>query len=729
MAWTDLEPILHREGIARDEPHLFDCLHTVSAAQDTAERSRALDAAATALGTNGNASGLLRALANDQHAAPRRVALELAARLLGAHPQFPAPDPNLIALLRPLLRDRWVPTTVRLAAAAALSRAVKPNESAKVIQDFVAGFGNLRFLKQRKKLRQRFAGRKSVFDRCAARLAARVQFRCPRCGVKLARAAMAQHLWDRHHRLMVGRRVRSPWRLIDRWAVGPGGGPINAHRQLLRLVRQDDDAHAALRRDAYRRLAGLCPHCFATIPLDPAMYPSATDITPLNLSHGRLSGHGFVVELTDSLTGPRLHIESPTGVLFHGPEPNLPSAVRLRRLAVIPPLIVAFVFAATTTPMWAFPATLLTLLAALWLAVVLRTGEPDDRVDRVVDHAWLQLAPHLRVGGAFSASTDFLAGLAAISHRYGDATIRERALRRSIATIHAAIEKGAALPILLIALRRLQVADAGATGGDPVGILADAVRPCFTGALTPAAADLLLADDVLCGWTRSQRARLRVLLTARAFAAGLGVWDLHALGRAVPRLGHALNVEDTDGLARLRLLWDLRPTRPWRHCGPAATVFELAAYPMLGGQHLETAPDLLLFQPLPAGGEPIHLLACGRGLIVGGGLIHSWPTAFESRPLPGSKGGGYELRFGPHSVQVHGNVDDLIRKLETWGRYFFEEFLPWIGNALSRSDDASPDRLGRLTATCPECATPFLGRRGALGRSIFAKSSGPVASP
>jgi hypothetical protein len=205
------------------------------------------------------------------------------------------------------------------------------------------------------------------------------------------------------------------------------------------------------------------------------------------------------------------------------------------------------------------------------------------------------------------------------------------------------------------------------------------------------------------------------------------VWDLHALGRAGPGLGRILNTEDTDGLARLRLLWDLRPTRPWRHCGPAATVFELAKYPTLGGQHLETAPDLLLFQPLPAGGEPVHLLACGRGLIVGGGLIHEWPTRIETRPLPGSKGGGYELRFGSHTVQIQGNADDVVRKLNAWGDYFFEEFLPWIGNALSRSEDGAPERLGSLTVTCPECGTVFLGRRGDLGRRNLAKTSRSAA--
>jgi hypothetical protein len=65
--------------------------------------------------------------------------------------------------------------------------------------------------------------------------------------------------------------------------------------------------------------------------------------------------------------------------------------------------------------------------------------------------------------------------------------------------------------------------------------------------------------------------------------------------------------------------------------------------------------------------------------------------------------------------------------LEAWGGYFFEEFLPWIGNALSRPDDGTPERLDKLSVTCPECGTPFLGRRGDLGRRNLAKSSRPPA--
>jgi hypothetical protein len=721
MTWADLEPLLLRDGIARDAPQLLDRLRAVAAAPDSTARRDALTATAAVLGADGNAGRLLRALAADRHSAPRRLALELAAQL----PDLS--ESGLIASLRPLLRDRRISTPVRLAAAVIIFRAAAPTEASRVLREFAAGYGKVRFLERRAVLRRRFQPRGRLFDRFAAQLATRVPFGCPLCGIKLPREAMARHLWDRHQRLLAGRRVRSPWRLIDQWAAAPGGSPAHAYRQLLRAAREDDDSLAAVRRDAAGRRAGLCPHCFAAVDLDPVNFPAADDVSALNLSHGRLSGHGFVLELTESLRGPRLRIETPTGVVFNGSEPNSSSSASFRRLAAVPFVVAAILSAAMLPAPWAISATVVSLLAAGWFTVLLRGGEPDDRPSQIVDHAWRELAPRLHTDGFDPADADFLAALAMISRRHGDPLIRERALHRAIAATQAAVKTRAARPTHLVALQRLRIADAVAVGGDPVVILADAVRPSLAGEITPAAADLLLTDDMFAGWTRGQRARLRVLLAARAFTAGLGVWDLHALGRASPGLGRVLNADDTDGLARLRLLWDLRPTRPWQQCGPAATVFELAKYPMLGGQHLEAAPDLLLFQPLPAGGEPVHLLACGRGLIVGGALIHDWPTRIESRPLPTSKGGGYELRFAGHAVQVRGNIEELVHKLEAWGRYFFEEFLPWIGNALSGAADGTSVRLGTLTVICPECDTPFLGRRGDLGRRNLAKSSRPAA--
>jgi len=141
-------------------------------------------------------------------------------------------------------------------------------------------------------------------------------------------------------------------------------------------------------------------------------------------------------------------------------------------------------------------------------------------------------------------------------------------------------------------------------------------------------------------------------------------------------------------------------------------VFELVNYPSLGGQHLETAPDLLLFQPIPGGGAPLQLLACGRGLVIGGTLLHDWPVAIDSVPLPVSKGGGHELRFAGHAVQIHGDPVEVIRRIKEWAAFLFEEFLPWIGNALTRTGDGLPDPASRLTVACPDCGIRCLARPG-----------------
>lgn len=505
-----------------------------------------------------------------------------------------------------------------------------------------------------------------------------------------------------------------PTPAIDRWIAK--GGVQYARRRLIRRGRCYDECLAALRGAASHRHAGLCPNCYAEVPLSPAHFPSRDDIEELNLTQNRLSGNGFVVELTQGWFRQRLKVESPEGIVYDGPAPNMP---RLQlpawRLAVIF-LVISSVIAAVSAPRWlALASALLLNTAAAWLAINQRMSEPDDASDRLIDFAWEFLAPQLHHEAFNPNDGDFLIALAATSANRGNPQLRERRLNRLIERTDEAYRSRSATAIQLIALQRLQIADAVKSGADQVTLLADALSPCLIGDRTPAWAELLLTDDLTGHWTSGQWARLRVTLAARAFAAGLGVWDLHALGQATPALGRVLKHEYTDGLARLRMLWDLRPTRPWKHCGPAATVFELAKYPMLGGQHLEAAPDLLLFQPLPAGGEPVHLMACDRGLIIGGGLMHQWPTTIESRPLPLSKGGGDELRFGTHSVQVHGDVQELKQRLNRWADYFFREFLPWIGNALRAPQDRSLARQSLADVKCPKCQTEFRGRRGALG--------------
>jgi hypothetical protein len=583
-----------------------------------------------------------------------------------------------------------------------------------VLHAFAAGFGPVRFLNSVPALRHHF-GPSPALDRYAARLRERLPFRCPRCRLERPYRVMTRHLWRKHRRLLDGRRVRSLWRMLDGWLTDPAGGRLHVYRGLLVHGLRADDALDHLRRDAQRHRAGLCPRCFTAVPLDAVRFPVAEDVRPLSLAGGRLSGHGYVVEVQDQGITYRLRAETPQGVIFDGREPGHSLTLQgWRWLGVGLPVGLALVLALLLPPPAVIWGTLIPLLVALGIGLGLRAQPPPDLADRAVDHAWRLLAPQLQTGGSSADEAAALAGLAQVSIGRGSAQARERRVSRLIERLSAAPES----PIALAALLRLRAEDAAVTGNDAVRIVADAVGPCLTGEWPASWANLLLADDTLAGWTPGQRARLRVLLAARAFTAGLGVWELHELGRVVPALGRTLGAEDTDGLARLRLLWELRPKRPWQRCGSAATVFELANYPMLGGQHLEAAPDLLLFQPLPGGrdGQPDYLLVCGRGLILRDALLHERPQSFDSRPLPVSKGSGYELDFGPHKLHYADAPDVLARRLEAWCGFYFDRFLPRMADVLIQPAGVRLRPLLRqLTVKCRECGKRFLGRHGPAG--------------
>ena len=189
----------------RAAPQLIDRLNAVADAPDAAVRQQALDAVLAA--ADGGSQRLIRILALEETPLPRRLALELTARLAATRTDSPEPMPT--TWLGPLLRDRRIPARIRVAAAVKLAQSSKPTDASRLLRDFAVGYGPGRLLERRVSLRKRFVGRERLFDRFADRLAARLPLRCPRCRLKLTPEAMARHLWDRHRRLLVGRRVRA----------------------------------------------------------------------------------------------------------------------------------------------------------------------------------------------------------------------------------------------------------------------------------------------------------------------------------------------------------------------------------------------------------------------------------------------------------------------------------------------------------------------------------------
>jgi hypothetical protein len=711
MSWERLRSTLLRAGVPFD---LFEPLRkalTTPASRQRDECVRGLVAVVEQNDGNGTTlHRLFTALAEgDAHA--RRLALDLVAHL----PPLEVPS---IELLRPLLRDRRLAGAARLEAAVAMTRATGPSgpDTIRILRDFAAGVGKSRALERAGALRRRF-GHLAAFGAFLAYLRRKVKLRCPRCRTKLPRRAMIRHMWDVHGTLLVGRNLTTPWTVIDAWGGADAErGLVRLHRWLLRNEVSDAEAAEHLRDMAARAGASLCPACFVLAPLPAEQFPDLAADRPLAATHGRLAADGYIVEVAERALYPRLVIATPRGVLKNGREPggSLTHHPAIW-LTVVPWVALAAVLAVLAPPGVAplSTAAALSVAFAVRYAVQLRPQPTTDPTDRAIGHAWSLLAPRLHTGGYDEGDAEFIARLALTSIRRGGAKMRDPIVQRHIATTAAAVRAGHGRLIDLVPLVRLSVADAPAVAADRVVRLADALWPCLTGDAPTGLAELVTTDDLLADWSLGERARLRVLLAARAFEAGIEVADLHDLGRAAPALGRALDSDDTDGLARLRLLWSLRPTRPWQVCGPAATVFEVANYPMLGSHHLDLAPDLLLFQSLTPGEPepPAPLLVCGRGLLYRGALIHDPDTPIDSRLSPA----GYELVIGRHRLPCRADPDDLTRKLRRWVAYYFKEFQSDIEAVLHRRSVDAGRLLVPLTLRCPKCGTHFLGRRGDVG--------------
>lgn len=711
MSWERLRSTLLRGGVPFE---LFDLLRAALAMSISPQRDESLRRLATFVEQNGGNGSLLNRLfpalaSGDTHA--RRLALDLAVHL-------PPLDASLIEVVRPLLRDRRLPAAARMEAAVAMTRTTGPSGTGtiRVLRDFAAGVGKSRALERAGALRRRF-GHLPAFGPFLAYLRRKVKLRCPRCRAKLPRRAMVRHMWDEHGVLLVGRNVTTPGTVIDAWGgADVERGLVRLNRWLLRNQVSDLEAAEHLQDMAARSGASLCPACFAETPLPAEQFPDPAAVRPLTAAHGRLAADGYLVAVAERGLFPKLHIATPRGIVTSGREPGAALAHHPAVwLAVVPWVALAAVLAIVAPPGVAPLSTAIALSVAFAVryALQLRLRPTTDPTDRALGYAWSLLAPRLHIGGYDDGDAAFLARLALTSIGRGGAKARDPIVQRHIATTAAAVRAGHGRLIDLAAHVRLAVADAPAAGADRVVRMGDALWPCLTGDAPGGLAELVATDDLLVGWSVGERARLRVLLAARAFEAGIEVADLHDLGRAAPALGRALGSDDTDGLARLRLLWSLRPTRPWQVCGPAATVFELANYPMLGSHHLDVAPDLLLFQSLTPGEPepPAPLLVCGRGLIYRGALIHEPDTPIDARPAAG----GYELLIGRHRLPCRANPEDLTRKLRRWTAYYFKEFLSEIEAVLHRRSAHAAHLLAPLTVSCPKCGIHFVGRRGDFG--------------
>jgi hypothetical protein len=552
---------------------------------------------------------------------------------------------------------------------------------------------------------------------------------------------MVKHLWKEHRLVLDGRRVREPWPAIEEWldehrrnpdpelldrarTLAQRADPVEGARSFQRLSLahgiEDKEALDNFLAEAVQQNGSLCPHCYAVVPVPPEV-----PMLPVNIWQGRVSLHGYRVEVAHRSLFTRLEVETPARKLYRGPEPGRRLSLKGALLFFTAPwvvmavLIALGILAPTLPPL--LPVVLL-LLAALVVFVGVRQQwhTPLPVTERALHYAWTSLVPRLHANGFSREDSAFVAGLALVCSTRSlvpqTATQRAEVLGKMLSYSEKVVAAGSGSAEHLADLRRLAIVEAVAAGKEPLAQLVNQVGRCFEGRLPLVYAERLLRDWHGGWWTRDSRARLRILLCDHAFEAGFEVRNLLEAGQAAPTLGQILETKDRHALACLRLLWSLRARTPWEErSGEAQTVYDMAEE--REGRALGKYPDLLLWQVLPGtDGEDASpaevVVVCSRGVFFRDTLFTEVPRTVEVTRRPG----GYELALGQASFTFRRNPEELARRLERWFRFTFNEFMPQLTAVYEwRSPSVAATLRARESVPCPDCHEPIITRLGKVG--------------
>jgi hypothetical protein len=706
-------------------------LRQIAQARGRARRTQAIDQLAASVQSTQSVVPFLTRLAGTDGNG-QRLALEIVLRLA-----LPLANP-VSRLVVPLIADERFPVPLRLNAAIQVLRSTKAGDALvnELLHRLIDGINPLRGVECLRFLALHVSNHPDI-EQLRGDLEERSAIACPRCGIRLQRPDLVVHLWQAHRLLMDGSRARDPWKMIEDWLgdyarngrkellerscelgqqLDPAGGLTRVHRLLLVAGLTDAEARENLTAQAQGGRASLCPHCYALV--SPAHDPLPP---PMNLSHGRIAGNGWTVEVSDRYMFTRLFTASPDEILHDGPEPG--RGLTQRGLAIVQtgPLVLLAFAAALLLPVSLLPpltpVALIVLTAlVLYLRIRRRHVVGSDPAYRAVDHAWRFLAPKMHSPEFSPSDAKFLSRLAVTSFDRGTPELREQTLERVVKLTESEVVKGQVPCRDLAALRCLEIDDAIRLSRDPLPILVNDLTSCLLGDVPLAYGEQLLETWPDEARDRGQRARLRVLFCARAFEHGFEALDLHELGRISSIFGQAYASEDLEGLLRLRWLWNNRPARVWQQNGSASTVFDLARYPTLGGQYLDSRPDLLLFQPMSVGsaresGAPI--LICEEGVVYRDIVIKGPDLPIQVKSRSPSE---FELTIGRHKLTFDQEPALLARRLQGWARFLFRQMLPAARNLVDKHDPARLRPLVRQkTLICPECHNPFLALRGEVG--------------
>lgn len=585
-----------------------------------------------------------------------------------------APDTEragVVARLLPLLADTGVPLAVRLAAAGRAIDAVpeSPRTVREVVRAITAGLSPVRALHRMRHL-QHLTEKTTDLDALVEARERKVKIGCPRCPARLTRAELAKHLWTEHKLQLVEGEARTRAELVsavrreyaDRadpalFDLAAEVGGERAIRAWAAATASEDEAGPVCTA-ARARGASACPACFAdVVPPVPELPP------PLAVANGRVAGEGLVASA--STESPRVSA-------------TLAAALTLVLFTLLVHVAVGFVLG----------------IVVYFATLVWRTPRaPAD--ERAIDAAWRKLAPRL---ADRRDAARYLTRLCVTSVGRGDLLERANALQAVIARARA----NPAEVQLLAAALALQMADAGRFGRDHIAGIADLVALAFQGQHGPAFAEHALAVYALVEQDAGARGRLRVLLLAAAFAAGLGPRDLLELWSAAPHVADAMRVPPHH-LALLYGVWVHRNARPWARVGDAQTVFDVAATsPATTAKLLAAVPGVLLVRDagpnVTADLGPVLITTVGVSV---GGVVSPDPVAVVRL-----EDDGRELIFAKHRLRLSRAVAvEFAIELKGWLRFRAEVLAAYPAVYLPADPRPASRLLGPFVATCPECGT------------------------
>ncbi len=613
---------------------------------------------------------------------PRAVIAQLVVRLRAA---AEADRPAIVARLLPLLSNTRVPLAVRFAAAARAIDALPdtPNGVRAVVRAITAGLSPARALHRLRHL-QHLTEQGQTLDAIVEVREAKVKMSCPRCSMRLPRAAMAKHLWHEHGLALVNGKTHTRAREVEslRREYATTGDPtlfdraaeIGGEPAVRAWAAETASAEESLPvcTAARERGASVCPACFADVPPGvPEMPP------PLTVARGRIAGEGFVA------TAPGL---SPARVTA-----TLVAAGVLVAVTLFVHVALGFVLAIV-----AYFATLLYRLP--------RTPAED----RAIDAAWRKLAPKL---ADRHDAARFLMRLCVTSVGRGDPLERANVLQQIIARARA---HPAELQLLAVALT-LEMDDGGRFGRDRAAGIAELVALAFRGEKPADFAEYVLAAYSAFPREPGEWARLRIRLYSAAFAAGLAPLDVIDLCDAAPHIAEAMQLPPHH-VALLYGVWVHRVAQPWASVGESQTVFQLTATsPATAAKLLAGAPGVLLVcethPDVAAELGPVLIMSVGVSL---GGVVTPDPAAEVRVEV-----GGRVLVFAKQQFRLDRAIpEEFASELKAWLRFRAEGMAAYPAMYLNEQTQGASRLLVPFVVRCAACGTECLPVLGAVARPL-----------